>query len=177
MTKEVFDCYSCGGSSNGPITPDCICDPDGLEYMKPRLSLIYTREGYPDRIVDLTEMELKIISDALHAMMMSSNLEEGTNILRLRNRIPYGEFHVYGGNEVQCYCELCCSEGHCSCEGCNEPCTCGAKFCPRCGGYYTDFPALSRVDNKTSICSPCGTEEAIQDFTGEPLSPLTKEQW
>jgi hypothetical protein len=30
------------------------------------------------------------------------------------------------------------------------------------------------VDNKTSICSPCGTEEAIQDFSGEPLSPLNK---
>jgi len=151
--------------------------------MKPRLSLVYTREGYPDRIVDLTEMELKIISDAMHAMMLASNLEEGTNILRLRNRIPYGEFHVYGGNEVV-------DDGMEPCLACNEPVYvsqqkchhCGVepkdiKFCPRCGGYYTDFPALSRVDNKTSICSPCGTEEAIQDFTGEPLSPLTKEQW
>ena len=109
-------------------------------------------------------------------------------------------------SEIQCYCELCCSEGHCSCVDCNEPCTCvddgmdtcvichgevyvsvqecphcgvkakDVKFCPRCGGYYADFPALSRVDNETSICSPCGTEEAIQDFTGEPLSPLVKEE-
>jgi len=101
MTDEVFDCYHCGKSSDGPFTPDCICDPDGLEYMKPRLSLVYTREGYPDRIVDLTEMELKIINDAMHAMMLASNLEEGTEILRLRNRIPYGEFHTHGGNEVR----------------------------------------------------------------------------
>jgi len=26
--------------------------------------------------------------------------------------------------EEQCYCELCCSEGHCDCKVCNEPCTC-----------------------------------------------------
>lgn len=46
------------------------------------------------------------------------------------------------------------------------------KKCPRCGKSYTGFPALSRVDNKTDICSPCGTEEAMQDYAGEPLSPL-----
>ena len=51
-----------------------------------------------------------------------------------------------------------------------------SKFCTRCGEYYTEFPALSRVDNETSICSPCGTEEAIQDFAGEPLSPLNKSE-
>lgn len=50
------------------------------------------------------------------------------------------------------------------------------KKCPRCGGVYSDYPALSRVDNKTDICSPCGTEEAIQDFTGEPLSPLSVDE-
>lgn len=50
------------------------------------------------------------------------------------------------------------------------------KFCTRCGKYYTEFPALSRVDNKTAICSPCGTEEAMQDFVGGPLSPLDKKE-
>lgn len=24
----------------------------------------------------------------------------------------------------QCYCALCCSEGHCGCDTCNEPCDC-----------------------------------------------------
>lgn len=39
------------------------------------------------------------------------------------------------------------------------------KVCPRCGNI-TDmaFPALSRVDNKTAICSPCGLDEAIRQF-------------
>jgi len=41
--------------------------------------------------------------------------------------------------------------------------------CPRCKSNYEGFPALSRLDNKTSICSPCGTEEAMQDFNGVPL--------
>ena len=38
------------------------------------------------------------------------------------------------------------------------------KICPRCGREYYDFPALSRVDNKTEICSRCGTEEAIEEY-------------
>jgi ribosomal protein S27AE len=47
------------------------------------------------------------------------------------------------------------------------------KTCPRCGGYipnnvtpsaYTG--ALSRLDNKTEICSDCGTEEALLQYLG-----------
>jgi len=30
-------------------------------------------------------------------------------------------------------------------------------------------PALSRADNKTHICSECGTDEAMMDMRGEPL--------
>lgn len=38
------------------------------------------------------------------------------------------------------------------------------KICPRCGKEYEGYPALSRKDNKTKICSQCGTMEAISDF-------------
>jgi len=51
----------------------------------------------------------------------------------------------------------------------------GAR-CPRCGARYTPygkspfdpatdppFPALSRRDNATYICSHCGTVEALED--------------
>jgi hypothetical protein len=34
----------------------------------------------------------------------------------------------------------------------------------------TRHPALSRVDNKTHICSECGTDEAMQAFAGKPLT-------
>lgn len=41
-------------------------------------------------------------------------------------------------------------------------------ICPRCLGYIPsnafagNYPgAISRIDNKTEICSDCGTEEAI----------------
>lgn len=41
-------------------------------------------------------------------------------------------------------------------------------ICPRCAGFIPSnvFPgeypgAISRIDNKTEICSDCGTEEAI----------------
>lgn len=41
--------------------------------------------------------------------------------------------------------------------------------CPRCGARYLRYlAALSRRDNKTSICSTCGTAEAFEDFTGKP---------
>ena len=33
--------------------------------------------------------------------------------------------------------------------------------CPRCGKETNDYPALSRTDNKTNICSQCGTDEAM----------------
>lgn len=34
--------------------------------------------------------------------------------------------------------------------------------CPRCGNEYSDPPALSRVDNNTSICPDCGMREALE---------------
>lgn len=46
--------------------------------------------------------------------------------------------------------------------------------CPRCSGYIPNndrpgaYPgALSRLDNKTEICSDCGTEEALEDYYDE----------
>ena len=39
-----------------------------------------------------------------------------------------------------------------------------AKVCPNCGRAYTEYPAISRKDNKTEICPDCGVEEAIKAF-------------
>jgi len=39
------------------------------------------------------------------------------------------------------------------------------KTCPRCKDDYTGYPAISRRDNKTEICSACGTSEAVFDFS------------
>ena len=38
------------------------------------------------------------------------------------------------------------------------------KICPRCLKKFSEYPALSRKDNKTEICSQCGTNEAMEDF-------------
>lgn len=38
------------------------------------------------------------------------------------------------------------------------------RICPRCGKKYTDYPAISRKDNKTEICPQCGVEEAMEDY-------------
>jgi hypothetical protein len=43
--------------------------------------------------------------------------------------------------------------------------------CPTCSGYIPNnktpgayVGALSRRDNKTEICSPCGEREAMEDY-------------
>lgn len=46
----------------------------------------------------------------------------------------------------------------------NKPDT-TTRHCPRCGRDYTEYPALSRLDNATEICSQCGIEEAMEDHT------------
>ena len=38
------------------------------------------------------------------------------------------------------------------------------KTCPKCKKTYTGYPAISRRDNKTEICSECGTKEALEDY-------------
>ena len=38
------------------------------------------------------------------------------------------------------------------------------RTCPKCGKEYTEYPALSRVDNKTEICPECGTKEALEAY-------------
>lgn len=38
--------------------------------------------------------------------------------------------------------------------------------CPRCHRYVNEYPALSRKDNRTEICSNCGMTEAFEDWLG-----------
>lgn len=40
----------------------------------------------------------------------------------------------------------------------------GAWQCPRCGEYTASWPAASRWDDETAICSDCGREEGIHEF-------------
>ena len=35
------------------------------------------------------------------------------------------------------------------------------RICPICGKGYTQYPACSRYDNKTDVCSDCGIVEAF----------------
>jgi hypothetical protein len=38
------------------------------------------------------------------------------------------------------------------------------QTCPTCHQHYTGYPALSRKDNATDICSDCGTREALEEY-------------
>lgn len=44
----------------------------------------------------------------------------------------------------------------------------GSKLCPKCQSTFLSTKAaenaLSRKDNKTMICSDCGTAEALEDL-------------
>ena len=35
------------------------------------------------------------------------------------------------------------------------------RICPLCGEEYNEPPAISRVDNRSEICSGCGIREAV----------------
>ena len=37
-------------------------------------------------------------------------------------------------------------------------------FCPRCEMDVSGYPATSRRDNSTEICSQCGVAEAMADY-------------
>ncbi len=39
--------------------------------------------------------------------------------------------------------------------------------CANCKKLVTEYPALSREDNKTEICSNCGIIEALNDYLGK----------
>lgn len=56
------------------------------------------------------------------------------------------------------------------------------KVCVRCGtvprqtdAFHRGIGAMSRVDNKTEICSDCGMDEAMQNFAGRECTP--KSEW
>ena len=36
--------------------------------------------------------------------------------------------------------------------------------CPKCGKKIKGYPAISRTDNKTKICSECGIKEALESY-------------
>lgn len=48
-----------------------------------------------------------------------------------------------------------------------------SRVCPRCGNTYYDYPAISRKDNKTEICSNCGLAEALLQMAGK----LDEDEW
>ena len=38
------------------------------------------------------------------------------------------------------------------------------RICPHCGKTYHEYPALSRIDNKTLLCPDCGSREALSEI-------------
>ena len=46
--------------------------------------------------------------------------------------------------------------------------------CPTCEEVVTCFPALSRLDNHTEICSACGSGEAFHDAIASTDDPTLR---
>lgn len=49
------------------------------------------------------------------------------------------------------------------------------QTCPRCESEYSHHPVASRVDDTIAICSPCGADEAMRAFAGQP--PIPPNEW
>lgn len=47
------------------------------------------------------------------------------------------------------------------------------NICPICKKVYFDYPALSRKDNVTEICSRCALNEALQEL--DKLKEINRE--
>lgn len=51
------------------------------------------------------------------------------------------------------------------------------KVCPICKNSIIGYPAVSRKDNRTEICSACGIIEALQDFmTYKKIKPYEEKE-
>lgn len=50
------------------------------------------------------------------------------------------------------------------------------KICSLCGKVIEGYPAISRKDNKTEICSECGQREALEAFTKYNGNKTEKEE-
>ena len=50
----------------------------------------------------------------------------------------------------------------------------GEVNCPLCNMPIWGYPAISRVDNKTHICSNCGVFEALQAYKNSRLKTQNK---
>ena len=48
--------------------------------------------------------------------------------------------------------------------------------CPMCDNRFEGYPAVSRRDNETEICSDCGQWEAIESFGSGTKQQLAR-QW
>ncbi len=44
------------------------------------------------------------------------------------------------------------------------------RECPKCKKKYDEHPAISRVDNKTKICTLCGIAESIVIMRSEIIN-------
>ena len=49
------------------------------------------------------------------------------------------------------------------------------RICPKCGSKYSEYPAISRIDNKTEICPVCGVKEALEVY-GEYKEQVSKRE-
>lgn len=51
------------------------------------------------------------------------------------------------------------------------------RICGKCGKSYSGYPALSRKDNITEICTTCGMEEALVELQNFKSQSLEKDEY
>ena len=76
---------------------------------------------------------------------------------------------IPGVDEFEVICPVCNTKlvkvkNYYLCTNCNEIGEKKSNICPICKNKIIGRPALSSKDNKTKICSQCGTNEALEQF-------------
>lgn len=51
------------------------------------------------------------------------------------------------------------------------------RICEKCGKQYSEYPALSRKDNVTEICTACGMKEALEELEQLKSENSEKDQY
>ena len=92
-------CYGCGvpfDIVNVTPTPDCICDPDGNEYLDWRLAFVLSKDGVDVKTREIGLNHLRDLDDVTFAAVdhVVSTEPRPSNWSGIVNSIPYLRMHI-----------------------------------------------------------------------------------
>ena len=136
---------------------------NNLERFYPQLAELYKK--YADRAQALyAEFEQDIISivgtDSSYTKKQShpvSNIFCTSGSIQVYPDVPSKDAEFYFEVDDAIFYTTCV-------DGVNITECVYKRKCPICGKFYSEYPAVSRIDDETEICPQCGIEQAIESW-------------